>query len=73
MCLCVYWGLKGGRVDFGYVCMSMFLSLKINLNSDDRDFARYFQVSMWNLSALWLAKANQCERRLKGRCKRAIK
>ena len=33
-------------LDFGYVCMSMFLSLKINLNSDDRDFARYFQVSM---------------------------
>jgi len=45
VCVCVYWGLEGG-VDFGYVCMFMFLSLKINLNSDDGDFARYSQVSM---------------------------
>ena len=47
MCVCVLrvGGLEG-RLDFGNVCMSMFLSLKINLNSDDRDFARYSRVSM---------------------------
>ena len=49
MSVCVF-GVEGGGgeggLDFEYVYRSMFLSLKINLNSDDRDFARYFQVSM---------------------------